>query len=125
MIGYITLGTNDLQNSAEFYDKLFDLMDAKRTFTQADFIVWGKNDGSAMFSIHIPHDKQQASVGNGVMIALKTESTAQVDNIYKKAIELGAINEGEPGYRMDGFYAAYFRDLEGNKLNVHFMETLN
>jgi predicted lactoylglutathione lyase len=39
-----------------------------------------------------------------------------VDTLYAKAIELGASCEGEPGERIPGFYGAYFRDLDGNKL---------
>ncbi len=75
-----------------------------------------------MFSVHLPHDGRAASVGNGSMVALKVVSKEMVDAIYQKALALGGGDEGKPGYRSDGFYAAYFRDLDGNKLNAHFME---
>lgn len=74
-----------------------------------------------MFSVHIPYDGKSASVGNGVMIALKADRKEMVDELYAKAISIGAIDEGKPGSRMEGFYAAYFRDLDGNKLNIHYM----
>ena len=70
------------------------------------------------FSVTKPYDGNPATVGNGVMIALKMDSTEQVDAFYAKAIELGASDEGEPGPRGEGFYAGYFRDLDGNKLNA-------
>lgn len=119
MIGYTSLGTNDLSRACSFYDEIFELMGAKRTFEFEDFVVWGIDESQPMFSIHIPHDKKNASVGNGVMIALKSDSKELVDNVYSLAIKLGGLDEGAPGIRMEGFYAAYFRDLDGNKLNIH------
>jgi predicted lactoylglutathione lyase len=74
-----------------------------------------------MLSIIKPYDKKPATVGNGVMVALVVDSKAKVDAVYKKAIELGAKDEGPAGPRGDNFYAGYFRDLDGNKLNVFCM----
>jgi len=119
MIGYITLGTDNLNQDANFYDSLLELLDAKRVMQADDFIAWGTHEQQPMFSIHLPADGQPASVGNGVMIALKAKNTEQVKSLYDKALLLGAIDEGKPGFRAEGFYAAYFRDLSGNKLNVH------
>lgn len=62
-----------------------------------------------------------ATVGNGVMVALAVATPAQVDALYAKAIEFGATDEGPAGPREEGFYAGYFRDLEGNKLNFFCM----
>jgi catechol 2,3-dioxygenase-like lactoylglutathione lyase family enzyme len=121
MIGYTTLGTNDLQNSGEFYDQIFNILGGARAFDEADFIAWGQADGAPMFSIHLPHDKNPATVGNGVMIALRADNKDQVSQIHAKVLALGGVDEGAPGYRMDGFYAAYFRDLDGNKLNIHYL----
>ena len=66
-------------------------------------------------------DGKPATVGNGMMVALAASSKEQVDAIYKKALELGGTDEGKPGPRGGNFYAAYFRDLDGNKLNAFFM----
>ena len=122
MIGYTTVGTNDLARSAEFYDSLLGLLGAARTIEAEDFIAWGKSAESPMFSIHIPADGKTATVGNGVMIALPASDMKKVTQVHKKAIELGGSDEGLPGPRGDsGFYAAYFRDLDGNKLNAHCM----
>lgn len=74
-----------------------------------------------MVSVIKPFDGKPATVGNGVMIALAASSKAQVDAIHRKALSLGAKDEGAPGPRMDGFYAGYFRDPDGNKLNAFFM----
>jgi len=122
MIGYTTVGTNDFSRAASFYDALFEPLGAVRAMEASDFIAWGKAPNEPMFSIHIPADGKLATVGNGVMIALLTDSREQVAAVYQRAIQLGAMDEGKPGPRGDsGFYAAYFRDLEGNKLNVHSM----
>jgi len=81
------------------------------------FIAWSNDPAGCGFSITTPFDGNLASVGNGVMV----DSTDKVDALYAKAIELGGTDEGAPGARSDNFYAGYFRDLDGNKLNFFFM----
>jgi len=121
MIGYATLGTNDLARAGRFYDALLAEFGAKRAMEMDSFIAWSATPGGPMVSVIKPFDGKPATVGNGVMIALAASSKAQVDAIHRKALSLGAKDEGAPGSRMDGFYAGYFRDLDGNKLNAFFM----
>jgi predicted lactoylglutathione lyase len=121
MIGYVTLGTNDIKRAASFYDQLLAQMGAKRFMESERFIAWGTSPGAPMLSVIKPHDGAAASRGNGTMIALVVDSAAKVDALYQKAMDLGATDEGKPGERMKGFYAAYFRDLDGNKLNFFCM----
>ncbi|NVJ96796.1 MAG: VOC family protein [Alphaproteobacteria bacterium] len=121
MIGYTTVGTNDIEKASAFYDALLAELGAKRTMDFDTFKVWSTGDGAG-FSITQPFNQEAATVGNGVMIALTADSPETVDRLYAKAMELGATDEGAPGPRGDGgFYAAYFRDTDGNKLNFfHF-----
>lgn len=121
MIGYVTVGTNDLEKSAAFYDALLAELGAKRVMEAEKFINWGNAPSSPLFSIIKPYDGNAATVGNGVMVALAADNKDKVDAVYAKAMELGGTDEGEPGQRFEGFYAAYFRDLDGNKLNVFCM----
>ena len=121
MIGYVTLGTNDLQHSARFYDALLAEVGAKRAMELDGFIGWASGAGVPMLALAKPFDKRPATVGNGVMVALAASSQAQVDAIHRKALELGGQDEGAPGPRGGNFYAGYFRDLDGNKLNAFFM----
>jgi len=122
MIGYITVGTNDFFGAASYYDTLFEMLGATRVMEADDYIAWGASPNTPMFSIHTPADGKVATVGNGVMIALLGQTPEKVIEIHAKAMELGSVNEGDPGPRGDGgFYSAYFRDLDGNKLNVHCM----
>ncbi len=118
MIGYVTLGTNDIARAAKFYDALLGELGAKRAMDFETFIAWAAGPGQPMLSVTKPFDGKAATVGNGVMVALAVDSRAKVDAIYKKALALGAKDEGPAGPRGDGFYAGYFRDLDGNKLNV-------
>ncbi len=120
MIGYVTLGSNDLQRSAAFYDEVLGLMGAKRFMDTDKFIAWTKGPGTPGLSITQPFDGGEATTGNGVMVALSVDTPDQVHAIYEKALELGAKDEGKAGPRdgVPGFYAGYFRDLDGNKLNV-------
>lgn len=121
MIGYITVGTNDMEKSAKFYDALLEGVGAKRFMEMETFIAWSTDPSAPGFSITKPFDGSPASVGNGVMVALVVDSPAKVDALYAKAIELGGTDEGAPGARSDNFYAGYFRDLDGNKLNFFCM----
>ena len=121
MIGYVTLGTNDHERSAKFYDALCGELGVGRMMENEQFIAWGKPGAGAGIGVTRPFDGNAATVGNGVMVALKVDSPAKVDKIYKKAMELGAKDEGPAGPRGEGFYAGYFRDLDGNKLNAFCM----
>ena len=121
MIGYVTIGTNDLARAARFYDELLALLGAKRGWETDKFIAWTTGPGAPMVSVIKPYDGQPATVGNGMMVALSAKSKAQVDEVYKKALALGGKDEGPAGPRGDDFYAGYFRDLDGNKLCVFFM----
>ena len=122
MIGYVTLGTKDLKKSAAFYDKIAAEMGIGRFMETDKYVAWGTPGGGAGLGVTEPFDGQPMSVGNGVMVALGAKDKAQVDRLYKLALSLGATCEGPPGPRGDsGFYAAYFRDLDGNKLNAFAM----
>lgn len=121
MIGYITLGTNKMAEAARFYDALMAEFGAKRVMQSDTFIAWSASSGTPALSITKPHDGQPASVGNGVMVALVVDTTEKVDAIHAKALALGGSDEGAPGARGPNFYAGYFRDLDGNKLNVFKM----
>lgn len=122
MIGYTTLGSNDIPAAAELYDQLFAEINATRLWDTPTFIAWGKGDGSPFFAIIEPFDGNEATVGNGVMISIKAPDTATVDKIHSKALELGCVNEGDPGLRVAGYYCAYIRDRDGNKLNFYYAE---
>jgi catechol 2,3-dioxygenase-like lactoylglutathione lyase family enzyme len=122
MLAYATLGTNDLERAAAFYDTVLAEIGAKRTMEEPNyFIAWGTSTEGAGLGITYPFNKEKATVGNGAMVALEAANREQVDRLYAKAIELGGTDEGAPGQRYPGFYAAYFRDLDGNKLNCCYM----
>ncbi len=121
MIGYVTLGTNKLDEAARFYDELLAIIGAGRVFAGETFIAWGTSPTAPALSVIKPYDGKEATVGNGTMIALIVDAPDKVHALHAKAIELGGVNEGDPGPRMDNFYAGYFRDLDGNKLNAFCM----
>ncbi len=121
MISYVTLGTNDFERAAKFYDTLLADVGAKRLMENERIILWG-SPGAALLAVCKPFDGNTASVGNGVMVALAASSPEQVSAIYNKALELGGTDEGAPGPRGDGgMTIGYFRDLDGNKLNTIHM----
>ena len=119
MIGYVTLGTNNKAKAEKFYDDLLKEIGGSRFMETEQFTAYATSPGKPGIGITKPFDGKPATVGNGVMVALDVGSIDKVNALYKKAISLGAKDEGAPGPRGDqGFYAAYFRDLDGNKLNA-------
>lgn len=122
-IGYITLGTNDLGRAVAFYDQLFSGLGATHYIESERGVSWTFGPGTTSVSIVKPHDGTPATVGNGVMVAIGVEDRDTVDGVHALALRLGACDEGLPGPRGDaGFYAGYFRDPDGNKLNVFCIE---
>lgn len=121
MIGYVTIGTNNLPRAAAYYDALLGELGAKRMMENEQFIAWSVRPDRPGLGVTKPFDKKPATVGNGVMVALEADSRLKVDALHRKALQLGGSDEGPPGPRGDGFYAGYFRDLDGNKLNFFFM----
>lgn len=121
MIAYTIVGTNNIEKAGAFYDELFSLVSARRVINSPRMLGWGNNPAAPMYTIATPFDEKPATVGNGSMVALAATDPDQVKAFYQKAIELGGTDEGEPGVRMDTYYCAYVRDLDGNKLNFFCM----
>jgi len=123
MIGYVTLGTNDLARAATFYDAIAAELGTKRMMEFDGFIAWGRLEGEAAgIGLTKPFDGNPATVGNGVMVALEAKDKDQVHRLYEIALANGGTCDGPPGPRGDeGFYAGYFRDPDGNKLNAFIM----
>lgn len=121
MIGYVTLGTNDLERAARFYDAIAAELGTSRMMEWPGAIAWGTPGGGAGIGLTKPFDGNAASVGNGVMVAFEAKDKDQVGRLHEIALAHGGSCEGPPGPRGDGFYAAYFRDPDGNKLNAFVM----
>ncbi|MEM9631484.1 MAG: VOC family protein [Pseudomonadota bacterium] len=118
MISYITLGSNDLKTSAVFFDALFGAINGTRAFSLDNMIGYSFGPEKPMIIVTSPYDGEKASCGNGTMVALAAKDRDQVDTVHALALELGATDEGAPGYRGARFYGAYFRDPDGNKFNI-------
>jgi len=116
------VGTNNLIESGKFYDTLLAELGVKRDMENDDFIIWNMGEGKTSFSIAKPYDGKTATVGNGSMMAFYAPTTEMVDKLHALALTLGATDEGAPGKRDydEHFYAGYFRDLDGNKMNFFY-----
>ena len=121
MIGYVMLGTNDLPRAKAFYDALLAEIGAKQLMDFGRSVAYGVSMDKPALGVGTPFDGKPAPVGTGVMVAIAVNSREMVDRLHRKALELGGTDEGAPGPRFENFYAAYFRDLDGNKLNAFFM----
>ena len=116
MLGYCTIGVNDMDRAEAFYDALLGELGATTMFSMDRIKGYGVKPGQPMLAICIPYNKEPQAPGNGNMVAIPAGSRKSVDQLYAKAMELGASDEGPPGERLPTFYGAYIRDLDGNKL---------
>lgn len=123
MIGYVTLGSNDIGRARAFYDALLGELGARRLMEMSEanggFTLYGTDWARPSLAVTRPYDRRPASAGNGTMVALRVDTRALVDALHARALALGGTCEGPPGLRGRpdmGFYAAYFRDPDGNKL---------
>lgn len=117
MLAYAMLGTNNKDKALTFYDAVLGEMGYGRTMDFGRSVAYGsKGKPQAALVIGIPYDDKPATFGNGTMIAIAGGSEANITAAYDKALALGGTDEGKPGARGEGFYAAYFRDLDGNKI---------
>jgi len=122
MIGYATIGTNDLERATKFYDAVLTPLGGRRTFANGERMqFYGSKDTPGMIAVSKPYDEKPATAGNGTMFGLPAATKEQVDAAYAAAIAAGATCDGAPGQRMPTFYGAYFRDLDGNKVCVFNM----
>lgn len=118
MIGYITIGSNDLTAAAVFFDEIFGALKGVQVYKMDKLIGYSFGAGAPMIIVTRPFDAQPASHGNGTMIALSAKDKEQVHSVHALALKLGAKDEGAPGPRGGSFYGGYFRDLDGNKFNI-------
>ncbi len=104
MIGYLILGSNDIEAANKFYSPLLEIIGSKKVAESDTFLAWSFGEGSTIFSIRKPFDGDEADYGNGTMVALSASSTEEVDKLHEKALALGGRNEGDPGIRSGGFF---------------------
>ena len=121
MLGYCTLGTDDLKAAAEFYEPIAQILGHTRIMESERNVMWGSPGQGAMFGVITPYDGAPATAGHGTMFGFNAESEEQVHQVYDHALANGGSDAGPPGPRGDGdqFYGAYFRDPQGNKLVVY------
>tara|TARA_Y200000002_G_scaffold74639_1_gene58525 strand:- start:33 stop:419 length:387 start_codon:yes stop_codon:yes gene_type:complete len=122
-ISFVMVGTNDLDKSSKFYDVVLANLGMKRVTVTERYIAYSHSseDDGLKFYITKPQNKENATAGNGTMVALSAETKDAVDKFHKIALENGAVDEGKPGLRSDGNYYSYIRDLDGNKIASRFL----
>ncbi len=120
MIGYVTIGTNNLDGAVKLFDDLFEIIGVQKLWQHGGMAAWGTSREDIALCVVRPFNGQPATLGNGNMVALRMKSRSDVDAIHAKCIALGGTNEGKPGPQGNhDFYGGYFRDLDGNKFNAY------
>lgn len=125
MIGYVTIGTNNVERSCAFYDAALAPLGYARTFCEGGWAGYGPGGKKEGLEIYIatPANGRPATLGNGSMLAFKAPSRAAVETFHAAALKAGGSDEGAPGVRGEydpPFYGAYVRDPEGNKFAAYF-----
>ena len=120
MFAFITIGTNNLKKSSQFYDELLKKLGIVKAILDERYVGYSKEDNLEIIEFYImcPFDKKEATIGNGTMISFDGKTSEKVNEFHQKALKIGATNEGFPGPRHGEDYYAYIRDLDGNKICV-------
>lgn len=116
MIAYTTIGTADIEKAKAYYLALLEDLEVSVLMDVGRLAALGSANGGTMLAVCTPYNEDAPNPGNGNMVAIAPGSKEMVDKLYARALELGGSDDGEPGQRMDGFYGAYFRDPDGNKI---------
>ncbi len=121
MIGYVTIGVSDMEKGKAFWTELLAPLGAQMLMDMGRIALMGTGPDQPMLAVCVPYDESDPQPGNGNMVAFPAGSREKVDEMYAKAIEMGATDEGEAGERMPTFYGGYFRDPDGNKAVFYHM----
>lgn len=121
MIGYVTIGTSDMERAKAFWTEVLSPLGAKLLMDIGRIAFIGESMDKPIVAVCTPHDEQPPHRGNGNMLAFPSGSREKVDELHARALALGATDEGPPGERMPGFYGGYFRDPDGNKAVFYLM----
>ena len=120
MIGYVMVGTNNLNDAIKFYDKVLEVIGLDRNETiEDDYAAYGaKGTKDIEFYVTKPFNKKDATFGNGTQITFLTSSRSNVDKFHEIGLKAGGTSEGSGGERPEGsgVYYSYLRDLDGNKI---------
>lgn len=118
-LSHVSLGTNDFPSARKFYDAVLGTLGIKCVMSFDEGAGYGREFPE--FWVQLPHDGQAANPGNGTHVCFNANSMDEVKAFHKKALEMGAEDDGKPGFRKeysDDYYAAFVRDLEGNKIEA-------
>lgn len=125
-IGYVTIGAHDVEQALPFFDAVLGALDYERTMPFEGWAFYGPKGGEPCVGVCRPHDGQGPRAGNGIMVALRAATKAQIEAAHAAALAAGGSDEGPAGYRppeaTSGFYAAYFRDPVGNKFCAYLAD---
>ncbi len=121
MIGYVTIGVSDMEKAKAFWTELLEPLGAQIIMDMGRIALLGPGTDQPMLAVCVPHDQGDPQPGNGNMVAFPAGSREKVDELYAKAIAMGATCEGPAGERMATFYGGYFRDPDGNKAVFYHM----
>lgn len=121
MIDHVSVGVRDLKASAAFYDAVLSVIGYKKLDDREKTMGWGKPGKHSEFWINARPAMAKISADSGTHICLRAKNPQLVDKFFEAAMKAGGVSDGDPGPRPhfgDGYYAAFIRDLDGNRIEV-------
>ncbi len=121
MIDHVSVAVSDLDVSARFYERALSPLGLARLVVRPGTVGFGK--AYPEFWINLRGGRAASAPGDGAHVAIRTRTAAAVDAFHAAALAAGGASDGAPGLRPQhgdgaGYYAAFFRDPDGNRIEA-------
>lgn len=119
LVSHVSVGVTDLARAGTFYDAVMATLGARRIMEHGVSIAFGRS--VPVFWIALPHDGKRAVPGNGAHVCFSAPDPKTVVAFHEAGLAAGGLDDGRPGPRPEyapGYYAAFLRDPDGNKIEA-------
>lgn len=123
ILSHVSLGTNDFDRAAAFYDTVLGSIGVARVMSFPDAVAYGR--AFPEFWVQTPFDGGRAETANGTHVAFLTDGREAVHAFHAAGLAAGGTDEGTPGPRPDygaAYYGCFLRDLDGHKIEAMFWD---
>jgi len=125
MIDHVSVAVRDLAAATRFYEAVLGAIGLTKLESRPATVGFGKTYPE--FWINLRADVTAVAPTSGAHVCFRARTTELIDTFHAAALQAGGESDGAPGLRPqhgDGYYAAFIRDPDGNRVEaVTFLGT--